>query len=69
MSNTNSSISYDLKKTIKLTFRILGDSTIEGVLQTVYTFSTPVNLISTGQLKKNDIEYNKYKDYFITKIN
>jgi len=35
----------------------------------MYTFSTPVNFISTGQLKKDGIKYNIYKDCFVIKVN
>ncbi len=66
--NINSLILYNLKKTVKLTFKILKDDTIKNVLQVIYTFSISVNLISTKQLRKDGIEYNRYKDCFVIKI-
>jgi len=66
--NINSSILYDFKRTVKLIFNILENGIIEDVLQAVYTFSTFINLISTGQLKKDGIEYNRHKDCFVVKI-
>ncbi len=35
----------------------------------MYISLTFINFISTGQLKKDRIEYNIYKDYFVIKIN
>ncbi len=66
--NTNGPVLYDLKKTVKLIFKTLGGGTVEGVLQTIYVSFIFVNLISIGQLRKDGIEYNKYKDCFVAKI-
>jgi len=67
-SNTNGPVTYDTEGIIIISFLSLGRAIVQGRLQVVYTSSAPINLVSTGQLRKDSIEYDINKECFVVKV-
>jgi len=67
-SNVNNPVIYNIEGIVTVPFLLLRRAVVQGQLQVVYTLSTFINFVSTGQFRKDNIEYDMNKEYFVIKV-